>query len=59
MPYLAPEAAMPMTSWAPRLALRKARPAIQAGMARPDRKKSAELFIPRLSTTPMPTTKEK
>src|SRR3954469_18744213 len=33
MPYLAPEAAIPMTSWAPRLAERKASPAIQAGVA--------------------------
>ena len=31
MPYLAPEAPMPMTSWAPRLAEIKARPQIQAG----------------------------
>src|ERR1700679_619318 len=34
MPYLAPEAAMPMTSCAPRLAERKARPVTQAGMER-------------------------
>ena len=31
---------MPMTSWAPRLAEMKASPAIQAGIARPERKKS-------------------
>src|SRR6266481_1760176 len=40
MPYLAPEAPMPMTSWAPRLAEMKARPQTQAGMERPARKKS-------------------
>src|ERR1039458_6885117 len=34
MPYLAPEAAMPMTSCAPRLAERKASPVTQAGMER-------------------------
>jgi hypothetical protein len=38
MPYLAPEAAMPMTSWAPRLADRKASPATHAGIERPERK---------------------
>ncbi len=59
MPYLAPEAAMPITSCAPRLAERKAKPEIHAGMLRPDMKKSLELFIPRLSATPMPMTNEK
>ena len=44
MPYLAPEAAMPITSCAPRLAERKASPAIQAGMERPERKKSSLLL---------------
>ena len=44
MPYLAPEAAMPMTSCAPRFAEMKARPAIQAGMERPERKKSSLLL---------------
>ena len=43
MPYLAPEAPMPMTSWAPRLAEMKARPQTQAGMERPARKKSFEV----------------
>ena len=38
IPYLAPDAAMPITSCAPRLAERKARPATQAGIRRPDKK---------------------
>ncbi len=59
MPYLAPEAAMPITSWAPRLAERNASPAIQVGMDRPERKKSSLLFTYRRSTTPMPSTKAK
>ena len=45
MPYLAPEAAMPITSCAPRLAERNARPAIQAGIERPERKKSSLVFM--------------
>jgi hypothetical protein len=32
---------MPMTSWAPRFADTKASPVTQAGMARPERKKSS------------------
>lgn len=59
MPYFAPEAAIPITSCAPRLALRKASPAIHAGMLRPDMKKSLELFIPRFNATPIPTTNAK
>ena len=35
MPYLAPEAAIPMTSCAPRLAEMKARLVIHSGTARP------------------------
>ena len=50
---------MPMTSCAPRLAERKARPVTHAGIERPERKKSPLLFIERLSTTPMPSTKQK
>src|SRR2546430_7001624 len=42
MPYLAPDAAIPMTSCAPRLAEIKARPAIHAGIDRPERKKRSE-----------------
>ena len=59
MPYLAPEAAIPITSWAPRLAERKASPVTQAGMARPERKKSSLLRTDRRSTQPMPRTKAK
>ena len=59
MPYLAPLAPMPMTSWAPRLAERKAKPVIQAGIERPDRKKSVLVFMYFLSTTPIPKTNAK
>ena len=59
MPYLAPDAAMPITSWAPRLADRKASPAIQVGMERPERKKSSLLRTYRRSAKPMPSTKAK
>ncbi len=45
MPYLAPEAAMPIISCAPRFAERNARPAIQAGIERPERKKSSLVFV--------------
>ena len=45
MPYLAPEAPIPMTSCAPRLVEMKASPQTQAGMERPARKKSLEVFM--------------
>jgi hypothetical protein len=56
---LAPDAAIPMTSWAPRLAERKARPAIHVGMDRPERKKSSLLRTVRRRAHPMPSTKAK
>ncbi len=59
MPYLAPDAAIPMTSWAPRLADRNASPAIHAGIERPERKKSSLLRMERRSTMPIPSTKPK
>ena len=59
MPYFAPEAAMPITSCAPRLAERKARPVTQAGMERPERKKSPLPFMYRFRANPMPSTKTK
>src|SRR5579885_2956356 len=59
MPYFAPEAAMPITSCAPRLAEMKARPHTQAGMARPARKKSVLVFTRRRKTNPMPSTDAK
>ena len=59
MPYLAPEAPIPITSCAPRLAEMKASPAIHAGMDRPERKKSSLLRTDRRSTQPMPSTKTK
>ena len=45
MPYLAPLAAMPTSSSAPRLAEMNASPVTQAGMERPDVRKSDELFM--------------
>ena len=57
MPYFAPLAAMPTNSRAPKLADMKARPVIQAGMARPDMKKSELVFIDRFSANPIPRTK--
>ena len=50
---------MPMTSWAPRLAERNARPATQAGIERPDRKKSVVVRMYRFSAKPMPSTNAK
>jgi hypothetical protein len=44
MPYFAPLAPMPITSWAPRLAEMNASPVIHAGIDRPDRKKSVLVF---------------
>ncbi len=44
MPYWAPFAAMPRISIAPRFAATKARPVIQAGSERPDRKKSSPVL---------------
>ncbi len=59
MPYLAPEAAMPMSSCAPRLAAMNARLVIQTGTERPERRKSplVETFL--RSLQPMPSTKAK
>src|SRR5215467_9485082 len=59
MPYLAPDAPMPMTSCAPRFAEIKARPVIHAGIERPERKKSVLVFIYRFSAKPIPSTKTK
>src|SRR5580700_3236196 len=59
MPYFAPEAAVPITSCAPRLADRNANPQIHAGMTRPARKKSVLVFTLRLRPNPMPSTMAK
>ncbi len=59
MPYLAPLAAMPITSCAPRLAEMNARPVIQAARLRPDSKKSRLVFMKRLSAAPIPRTNTK
>src|SRR5215203_2324929 len=52
IPYFAPDAAMPITSCAPRFAPMKPSAQIQAGSARPDSKKS---FVP---VTPLRTMKQ-
>ena len=59
IPYFAPDAAMPMTSCAPRLADRNASPVTHAGIDRPDVKNSLLDFIDRFSHAPMPMTKTK
>ncbi len=50
---------MPITSCAPRLAEMKARPVIQAGIERPERKKSVLVRMKRFREKPMPSTKTK
>ena len=59
MPYLAPEATMPITSCAPRLAEIKARLVIQSGMLRLLVRKSLLDFIFFLMRNPTPITKMK
>ena len=59
IPYFAPEAAIPITSCAPRLAPMKPSAQIQAGSARPDSKKSFVPLTPLLTTNPMPRTNAK
>ena len=59
IPYLAPEAAMPITSCAPRFAEMKARLVIHSGTARPLIRKWLLVFTWRRSTAPMASTKTK
>ncbi len=59
MPYLAPEAAMPMSSTAPRLAAMNARLVIQTGTDRPEVRKSPLEEMRLRSLQPMPKTKAK
>ena len=59
IPYLAPLAAIPITSWAPRLAEMNASAVIQAARLRPDSKKSRLVFMNRFSAQPIPSTKTK
>ncbi len=59
IPYLAPEAAIPITSWAPRLAEMKARLVIHSGTARPLIRKWLLVLTWRRSTAPMASTKTK
>jgi hypothetical protein len=56
---LAPEAPIPITSCAPRLAEMKARPVIQAGMERPAWKNSRLEVVVRLRAKPIPSTNPK
>src|SRR5258706_525931 len=59
MPYFAPDAAIPITSCAPRFAEINANPHTHAGIARPARKKSELVFTFRRSSTPIPITNTK
>ena len=59
MPYFAPEADMPISSCAPRLAAMNARLVIQTGTERPDMRKSPLVDIRFRSLQPMPKTKAK
>jgi hypothetical protein len=56
MPYLAPLAAMPTNSNAPRFAEINASPVTQAGIDLPEVRKSEELFMYRRKANPIPTT---
>ena len=58
-PYWALLAAMPRISVAARLAEMKARPVIQAGSERPERKKSRLVFTDLRAAKPMPRTTTK
>ena len=57
IPYLAPLAAMPTGSSAPRFAEMKASPVTQVGSQRPEVRKSEELLMYFLRAKPIPTTK--
>ena len=59
IPYLAPLAAMPITSCAPRFAEMNASAVIHAARLRPDSKKSRLVFMKRFSAAPIPSTKTK
>jgi len=59
MPYLAPWAAMPMTSWAPRLAEMKANPPNPRGNGPAGEEESSLLCVNRRRMKPMPSTKTK
>jgi hypothetical protein len=59
IPVLGAACTHPITSWVPRLVESKASPVIQAGMDRPDRKKSVLVFMYFLRTNPIPRTNVK
>ena len=54
IPYLAPEAHIPITSWAPRFAAMNARLVIQTGTDRPDVRKSSLVSTRFFTTQPIP-----
>ena len=56
---MAPHAPIPITSCAPRFADRNASPAIQAGIFRPEVRKSDPVWICLRNIQPMPSTKMK
>ena len=59
MPYFAPDAHMPITSCAPRLAAMNARLVIHTGTERPEVRKSSLVATLRFTSQPMPRTKAK
>ena len=59
MPYLAPEAHIPITSCAPRFAAMNARLVIQTGTERPEVRKSSLVAIRLFTSQPMPSTNAK
>ena len=59
MPYFAPEAHIPIISWAPRFAAMKARLVIHTGTEWPDVRKSSLVEILRRTIQPIPRTKAK
>ena len=59
IPYFAPEAHIPITSWAPRFAAMNARLVIHTGTERPEIRKSSLVDTLFFSTHPMPRTNTK
>ncbi len=59
MPYLAPDAHMPIISCAPKFAAMKARLVIQTGTECRDVRKSSLVVIFRLASQPIPRTNAK
>lgn len=59
IPYLAPEAHIPINSCAPKLVATNARLVIHRGTERPEVRKSSLVETPRFKTHPIPNTNAK